>query len=62
MAYFNVKVSFTSSVFDTRGLVKLGVSYGEDLVLSSWWSSLASKISVSGRMDLVVYMATDAKR
>ena len=42
--------------------MKLVIFYGEDLALSSWWSSLAGKISVYGIMDLVEDTATDAKR
>ena len=59
MSYLKVKVSFTSSTFDTRGLVKLGKISGYDLALSSWWSSLAAKLTVSVRMDLVEDMNTD---
>ena len=49
-------------MLETRGLFKLGRLSGEDLALSSWWSSLAAKFAISGRMDLVEVMATDAKR
>ena len=49
-------------MFDTRGLVKLGRLSGEDLDISSWWISLAKKIAVSGRINLVTYMNTDATR
>ena len=57
-----VEVLFYYSIFETRGLVNLERLYGEDLALSSWWSSLAEKLDVSRRMDLVEYMATYAKR
>ena len=49
-------------MFETRGLAKLGRLSGEDLDLSSWWRSLAAKFSVSGRINLVTDMSTDAKR
>ena len=62
VASSKVKVSFLASILDARGLVKLGRFPGEELNLSSWWISLATKISVYGRMDLVSNMATDAKR
>ena len=45
-----------------RGLVKFGRLSGEDLDLYSLWSSLAAKIAVSGRINLVTDMSTDAKR
>ena len=57
-----LKVSFSSSMLEARGLVNLGRFSGEDLDLSSWWSSLAVKLDVSGIMNLVEDMATDAKR
>ena len=44
------------------GLLKLGRLYGEYLALFSCWSNLAAKLAVSGRMDLVTVMSTDAKR
>ena len=53
---------FTSSILENRGLVKLGRFSGEDLALSSWWSSLATKLAVSGIMDLVVDMEIYVKR
>ena len=62
MESLKLKVSFTSSMLEDRGLVNLGRFSGEDLDLSSWWSSLAVKLAVSGRMNLVADMATDAKR
>ena len=62
MDYLKVKVSFTYSMFDARGLLKLGRFSGEDLAFSSWWSSLSGKTSVSRRMDRLIDMATDAKR
>ena len=62
MASLKAKVSFPASILEARGLVKLGRLSGEDLDLYSWWSSLAAKLAVSGRMDLVTDMDTDAKR
>ena len=62
VASLKVKVLFTDSMFEDRGLAKLGIFSGEDLALSSWWSRLAGKLSVFGIMDLVVDMATDKKR
>ena len=62
MASLKVKVSFTSSMFNNRRLVKLGRFYGDDLNFSSWWSSFAAKLTVYGIMDLVEDMDTDAKR
>ena len=56
-----VKFLFPCSIFETRGFVKLGVFSGEKLALTSCWSILAAKPAVFGRMDLVVYMDTDAK-
>ena len=40
----------------------LGIFPGEYLSLSSRWRSLAAKLAVYGKMDLVVDMATYAKR
>ena len=57
-----VKVSFPSSVLETRGLWKLGRLSGDEFALFSWRSSLAEKLAVSGRIDLVAVMAIDAKR
>ena len=62
MATLKVKVSFTDSMLETRGLLKFGGLFGEDLYLSSCWSSLAARIDISGRIDLVAEMATDEKR
>ena len=62
MASLKVKVPFPSSVFDTRGLVKLVILYGEDMSLSSWGISFDEKLSVSGIVELVEDMITDAKR
>ena len=56
------KVSFYASMLEFIELVNLGRFIGEDLDLSSWWSSLAGKLTVSGRMYLVADMATDANR
>ena len=61
MSFLKVKVLFPSYVFETRGLVKLGRLYVEDLILSSWWSILAVKIAVSVIFYLVSDMDTDAK-
>ena len=49
-------------MFETRGLVNLGRFSAEDLDLYSLWISLAAKLAVSRRMDLVEDMATHAKR
>ena len=57
-----VKVSFTYYKFETKGLVKLGRFSGENLTISSWWSSLSEKLAVSGRMDFVTDIVTDTKR
>ena len=62
LASFKFKVSFPYSMFDTRGLVKLGMLSGEDLGFSSWCGSLDEKFDVYGRMDLVAYISTDAKK
>ena len=62
MDSLKVKLTFPSSVFDTRFILKLVIFSGDDLSLSSWWRILALKLSVSGIMGLVSYMATDAKR
>ena len=42
-------------------LVKLRRFSGEELAISSWWSRLATILSVSERMDLVPDIATDVK-
>ena len=57
-----VKVPFHDAILEVRGLSKLGRLYREDLDISSWWSSLSKKLTVSGRMDLVLYMDTGVKR
>ena len=57
-----MKLSFTASFLEARGLVKLGMIYGEELDIFSWQRSLASKLAVSERIDLVVDTATYAKR
>ena len=57
-----IKVSFPYYILEAMGLVKLVRLSVENLDLSSWWSSLAAKLAVSGRMELVIDMATDAKR
>ena len=62
MSSLKVRVSFTLSLFDTRGLIKLGRFYGDYLAISLWWSSWAAKIAVYVRMYLVTDMDTDAKR
>ena len=62
MASFKVKVSSTTSLLKSRGLVKLGVLSKEYLTLTSRWSSLAVKIDVYVRMDLVEDMAVYLKR
>ena len=55
-----VKVPFTPSMFESRGLLKLGILYGWDWTLSSLWSILASKLAVFGRLDSVSEISTDA--
>ena len=62
MFSLKLKVSFTTSMLEARGLVKLGIFSLEGLALSSWWSSLAAKIAVSVIMYLVADMNTDAKK
>ena len=62
MDYLNVKVSLPASMLETRWLEKLRRLSGEDLALSSWWSSLVEETAFYGRMDLVIDMATDVKR
>ena len=57
-----MNVQFTSCIFDTRGLVKLGFFPGEDMDLYPWWSILDAKLSVYGIMDLVKDMSKDVKR
>ena len=57
-----MKLSFSSSVFDTRGLVKLGRLSGDYLTLSSCWISLTKKLAIYERMDLVAEMVTYLKR
>ena len=42
--------------------MKLGRSYGEELSISSWWSSLAGKLGASRRTDFVTDMDTDTKK
>ena len=61
MASLMVKVSFTDYMLEARIFVKLGRLYGEDLDLSSWWRILVTKLAVSGIIDLVTDMATDAE-
>ena len=56
MASLKVKVSFPASMLESRGLVKLGIFYGEDLAISSWWGSLAAKIAVSGVQWCLIYL------
>ena len=62
MSSSKVKVSFSDFMLESRGLVKLGGFSGEDLALYLWWIRLATKIAVSGRMELLEDMATDEKR
>ena len=61
VASLKVKVYFTDSFMEARGLVKLGRLSGKDLALSSWWIRLDTKLAVSIIMDLVVDMDTYAK-
>ena len=51
MASLKAKLSFSSSIFEIMGLIKLGIFYGDDLDLSSWWSGLAGKLAVYRRME-----------
>ena len=46
-------------MLDARGLVNLGRSSRDNLDIYSWWISLAAKLSVYERMDLVADTATD---
>ena len=62
MDSLNVKVLFTDYMLEVRGLLKLGIFYGEDLAISSWWIILAGKRVVYGSTDMVTNMATDSKR
>ena len=55
-------MSFPSSMFDTRGLVKLGRFSEDELDFSSCWISLATKLAVSGIMDLLEDMYKYEKR
>ena len=62
MDYLKVKVSFTTYILEARGFTKLGRLSEEDSALSSWCISLAAKLAVSERMDLVTDMAIDTNR
>ena len=62
VASLKLKVSFPSSMLDTRAFLKLGRLYGEELDIYSWCVSLDAKHSVFERMYLVEVMATDVKR
>ena len=57
-----VKFLFPFSMFDTRGLVKSGRFSRQELALSSQWNRFASKLAVSGRMNLVADMSAYAKK
>ena len=61
MVYMAVKVSFTSSVFDTSRLVNLGILSREYLAHSPWLRSLYEKLAVTRIMEMVLDMSTDAK-
>ena len=61
MASLKVEVSTIFSLLETMGLMKLSRLSGEYLDLSSWCSSVVSKLAVSGRMDLAADMVTDVK-
>ena len=50
------------SIMEARGLTILGIVFGEDLDISSLWSSLDEKLAVSGIMDLLAEMTTYEKR
>ena len=62
MDYLKMKVLFTNSMLEVRGLVKLERLSGEDLDFYSWWIRLSEKLAFSGRMYLVTDMAKDTKR
>ena len=61
MDYLKLKISCNSSILDTRGLLKLGILSGDYLALSLWLISLAAKLAVYGRIDLVEVIAIYAK-
>ena len=62
MDSLNVKLIFTASVLEVRGLVKLGMFYVDYLAVSSWYIRLPEKLSIFVIMELVEVMATYAKR
>ena len=62
MASLNTKVSCLASMLQSSGLVRLEIFSGEYLSLSSSWTIMAARISVSKNMDLVADMTTDLKR
>ena len=49
-------------MLEDKGLLKLVMLSGDDLALSSWCISLASKLAVYERMELVADMSTNVKR
>ena len=62
MDSLKAKLSFTASMLESSGLLKLGRFSGEELALSSWRISLYVKITIMGRMDLAADMAKDVKK
>ena len=48
-------------MFETRGLLKLGIFSGDDLALSLCWGSLAEKLAVSIRINFVADLSIDTK-
>ena len=66
-------IRLTGGLFECEGIItflcvviqrslKLGILYGEELDIYTWWRSLDAKLAVSIRMELVTDMATYAKR
>ena len=62
MSYLQVKLSFPASMLEAQEFLKLGIFSEEYTTLSSWCISLAAKLAVYGRMDLVADMATYTNR
>ena len=57
-----VEAFFPASMFEVGGLGKLGGFFVEELDILSWYSSLDTKLAISGVMELVEEMDTDANR
>ena len=62
VASLKTKLSFPDSMLESRGLLKLEIFCWKKLAIFSSWRSLAGKLAIYGRMDLVTDMATDVKR